>query len=235
MVNMDKIKMIHNGAYYFYKYVTTGHSEKQLLDPFTTILKLSVLNFKQINTKLSIHNHKIYYQEPTLYQGASRKIYGDKRGDLHNIHEPIIKCLDWYDKSDERIHYIYSLAKKGLENLKESYLNNSESQSDLVIHSIDLYIKILKACLDDVEIEDDVMSKDMFDDKHLVEKFQSLWSDKDINVVYNLLLCIEDKQTNSKDYDDALTTLETFLNGKDTDVFSLIKQMSTSFGTSPNK
>jgi hypothetical protein len=231
---MDKIKLVQNGCYYMYKFMTTANGDKQLLDPLTTIIKLAMLNFHEINTKLSIHNHKIYFQEPNLLQGPSRKIYGDKRGDLHNIHEPIVKCMEWYSKEDARIVYIFTLAKTGLENLKISYLNSSISHSDLVIHSIDLYINVIKLYLDGEEIDDSI-SREILDDKHLIEKFQNVWADSEINVIYHLLKCTEDKKADGKEVYDIMGTVRTFLDGKDLEVYDLIKQMSTSFGTSPSR
>ena len=65
-----------------------------ILDPFTCIIRLAILSFKPVGTKISIHNNKISYHDPNILQGALRWTYGDNREDLHNIYNPIRKVIE---------------------------------------------------------------------------------------------------------------------------------------------
>ena len=62
----------------------------------------------------------------------------DKREDLHNIYNPILKSTIWYTKDNPDILNIFKLAKKGLERLKNSY-----ETSSIISHSLELYINII--------------------------------------------------------------------------------------------
>ena len=94
--------------------------KKSLLDPLTCIIRCAVLSFKPFGTKISILNNRITYHEPTILQGTIRWSQGDKREDLHNIYNPILKSTQWYIKENPDILNVFKLAKKGLERLKSS-------------------------------------------------------------------------------------------------------------------
>ena len=69
-----------------------------ILDPLTCLVRLSILDFKPLGTKISLNNNKIKYNEPNVLQGAIRWTNGDAREDLHNLFNPLKKAvLLWYD------------------------------------------------------------------------------------------------------------------------------------------
>ena len=80
------------------KRMFTPKQKSMILDPLTTIIRLSMLNFKQPGTKTFIHNNTILFNEPMPLgiQGAIRWFFGDGRDDLHNISRPIQKFIRWY-------------------------------------------------------------------------------------------------------------------------------------------
>ena len=67
-----------------------------ILDPLTCIIRLGILEFKPIGTKISLNNNKIKYNDPCVIQGALRWSNGDNREDLHNLYYPLLKCIHWY-------------------------------------------------------------------------------------------------------------------------------------------
>jgi hypothetical protein len=113
-----------------------------VLDPLTCIIRCAILAFKPHGTKISIQNNKINYHDPNFLQGTIRWTQGDKREDLHNIYNPILKSTQWYSKDNTDIFNIFRLAKKGLEKLKNSY-----DKSSIISHSLELYINILNLFL----------------------------------------------------------------------------------------
>ena len=67
-----------------------------IIDPLTCIIKLAVLSFMPRGTKISIAQNKIQYHHPNFFQGTWRFFQGDKREDLHNLYNPILKSIQWY-------------------------------------------------------------------------------------------------------------------------------------------
>lgn len=72
----------------------SGH--KQLLDPLGTICKLITLNFCEIKTKMSIHNHILYLQKPDRTQFLIRYLHGDDRENISEIYYIINQIIKWY-------------------------------------------------------------------------------------------------------------------------------------------
>ena len=93
-----------------------SHSKKnnQVLDPLTCMIKLALLNYKPFGTKISISNNRIFFQEPTVFQGSLRWKNGDTRLDIHNLLTVIQKATKWYDLRNEKIKYMSQHSKDGL-------------------------------------------------------------------------------------------------------------------------
>ena len=85
-------------SYQFYKFIEElliNEPKKDfILEPLCVIFRLSLLQYKDKGTKLSVKNNSIQYQEPTYDQGFIRMWEGDCREDLHNLYHPILKCID---------------------------------------------------------------------------------------------------------------------------------------------
>jgi hypothetical protein len=117
-------------------------NKNSIIEPLICLVRLAILEFKPVGTKISIYNNKITYNEPNILQGAVRWSNGDARDDLHNIYHPIIKASLWYDINQEDIKNIFKFSIRGLEKLKLSYSRNST-----INHSIQYYIDTLKGSL----------------------------------------------------------------------------------------
>ena len=110
-----------------------------IIDPFSCLVKLSLLRFLDSGTKISISQNRVYFNAPTYIQGFVRFIYGDNREHLHNLYLPIQKCVEWYwDEENTDIIYIFNNAVVGLKMLKHAY-----SEYATIQHTIDYYIIIL--------------------------------------------------------------------------------------------
>jgi len=103
---------------YLAKYLFNKEVKHYVLDPLTCIVRCAILYYKPIGTKISIYENKIAFSEPNFLQGTIRWGSGDKREDLHNIYNPILKSTQWYSRENEDIKNIFLLAKKGLDKLK---------------------------------------------------------------------------------------------------------------------
>ena len=81
-----------NSIYKFFNNIFYDNNTHSIIDPLTCLIRLAMLEFKPINTKLSIKNNRITYNDPNILQGALRWSNGDNRSDIHNIYNPIIKA-----------------------------------------------------------------------------------------------------------------------------------------------
>tara|TARA_B100000767_G_scaffold9109_1_gene8940 strand:- start:310 stop:963 length:654 start_codon:yes stop_codon:yes gene_type:complete len=189
-----------------------------VLDPLTCIIRCAILNFKSIGTKLSINENRIDFIDPNILQGPIRWTYGDKREDLHNIYNPILKSTQWYNTSDKSILNIFILAKKGLEKLKKSYEENS-----IITHSLSLYIDTLDKFILKKEI---ILNKNLEiqKDNQIYKELKNLWSETQINIVDNILKQMELDSENMIEWFQALDII---LKSKEKNVFSIIKKNTT--------
>ena len=200
-------------------YFFNNEVKNSVLDPLTCIIRCAILSYKPIGTKLSINNNRISFVEPNFLQGTIRWTYGDKREDLHNIYNPIVKSTQWYSIDNSHILDIFKLSKRGLEKLKQSYDENS-----IITHSLSLYINILdmfinenKECLKD-------LSKENNQDNKIYKELRELWSEQQISIVDNILKQMETDQVNRTEWFQALDII---LKSKEKNVSEIIKKNTT--------
>jgi len=193
--------------------VMNPESEKQLLDPMSSIIRLALLTFKGKNTKISISHNKIYFQPPNLLQGTIRWTYGDARDDLHNLCHTIEIATLWYDpKKDKNVENIFKFAIKGLNNLRESYLikNAKIMDSNLVCHSIMHYISLLENSLKGSEMPE--INRDL---EKEFDIFKKIWNVGEIEIVNGLFLLAQDKKDKNEEYIYAVKAIDAIVQEKD--------------------
>lgn len=207
-----------------------------IIEPLTCLIRLSILKFKPLNTKLSIYNNKITYDEPNILQGAMRWSNGDNREDIHNIFNPIRKAGEWFDINNDNLRTIFKFSIKGLEKLKLSYNENST-----IAHSIEYYILFLKNKINDKHdkhdkqgvntrnnknnIENNIENPEHIESNSIYLKLKKLWNEREINIVNNILLQLEENNDNN---DPLIMALETILEQKELQVKTLLfKTVST--------
>lgn len=193
-----------------------------ILDPLTCIIRLNILEFKPIGTKISLHNNKIKYNDPSVIQGALRWTNGDNREDLHNLFNPLKKAVIWYDVKNKEIKNLIEYAIRGLEKLQSSYNKNS-----VISHSMQYYIDYLKNSLNGKiekfeEEEENTISKQLRD----------LWNEREISIVNNIILQLEENRKNNNDefyleQESLIKTLETILNRKEQKVSNILFENTT--------
>ena len=190
-----------------------------ILDPLTCIIRCAILSFKPLGTKLSINNNKISFIDPTFLQGTIRWTYGDKREDLHNIYNPIIKSTQWYKVDNKHILNIFILAKKGLEQLKKSYEENS-----IITHSLSLYINIMDMFINSNKESLNELSDKEEKDNKIYQELRGLWSESQISIVDNILKQMELDEENKIEW---FQSLDIILKSKEKNVYKIIKKNTT--------
>ena len=191
-----------------------------VLDPLTCIIRCAILSFKPVGTKLSINNNRISFVDPNFLQGTIRWTYGDKREDLHNIYNPIVKSTQWYKVDNPHILNIFKLSKKGLEKLKQSYEENS-----IITHSLSLYINIMDMFIsNNNECLRDLSKSNEEGDNKIYKELRELWSESQISIVDNILNQMENDPVNRIEWFQALDII---LKSKEKNVYEIIKKNTT--------
>ena len=166
--------------------ITNNKDKNVILDPLSTLIKLSLLKFSPTNTKISIGNNIVTILDPGVLQGPYRFINGDGREDLHNLYIPIIKSLEWFIKIDN-INILYDFAKDGLINLKSSYPENS-----IICHTLDLYIYHLTTKttkhFTNKDITQNIEQNSQHNSNEIHDFLKKLWNIREIHIIIELLL-----------------------------------------------
>lgn len=152
-----------------------------ILDPLTCIIRLSLLNFKEIGTKISISDNRITYQEPNIFQGPIRWTHGDAREDLHNLYYPIVKATQWYDNKKNTILFKY--ARNGLRKLTQSYNRNS-----ITSHSITHYISVIENFINNTSEKLPEIKKNNDSVNQIYKELQNLWTEREIHIICEMLV-----------------------------------------------
>ena len=79
LFNLNKIT--NYSKYFFNLFVGKNNkNNKQILDPLTTIIKVALLNFYDVGTKLSIYNNSIEIQELGVLSWSVDRWYVPSKG-----------------------------------------------------------------------------------------------------------------------------------------------------------
>ncbi len=212
------MNIVSNG-YYLFNWLS-GFRNKQdkniIIDPISCLVKLSLLKFYPVGSKIHIADNMITILEPNITQGAYRFIKGDNREDLHNLYVPIIKAIEWFwDENNKEIKHLFEYSINGLENLKLSYPQNST-----ICHTLDLYIhhlitKQIKT-LQNKEIK--YKNPEKTENNEIHDFVKKLWSKREIHIIIELLLEYNSKKEEKQILDSILSLssakevkLQTFL------------------------
>ena len=193
------------------------NKSNSIIDPLTCLIRIGILEFKPFNTKLSIKNNRITYNDPNIFQGPLRWSNGDNREDIHNIYNPIMKAIQWYDFENEDIKHIFKYALKGLEKLKSSYEENS-----IITHSIKYYITYIKQNIKTNKPKEPETNT-------IFLQFKELWTEREINIITNMLLELENtSEINIEGEENSLIkAIEIILNSKEEIISEIILQNTT--------
>jgi len=190
----------------------TQKKEKNLiLEPLTVIFKLAILKYKPPNTKLSIRDNGIVYQEPSYDQGFIRMMEGDTREDLHNLYHPILKSIEWYSYNDYK--FLYDECISGLNILNSVYDRNST-----IRHTISHYISV-------IEMNDSENIREDVNINPIIDKLKEIWTTDEIQSAISLLKLIQEDINR----DIYLESLELIIYNKEIFIHNLLKKISTEY------
>ena len=174
--------------------------KKQLLDPVSTLCKLIALNFSELHTKISIHNHILCLQKPNNYQFMVRMMNGDGRENVSELFYVIIRILKWYLTQDdlnnsdenwvaisksEEIKKLVRYACISLKKLQETYEYGN------VILAIQFYINLLEDSVngyfDESKLPQYIIDKEKeFENLLDYDKLKNIWDFKKLKRICDL-------------------------------------------------
>lgn len=215
------LKKISEYGKYFINFMFNDNNNKQILDPLTTIIKIALLNFYDIGTKIGIINNSIEIQETSFFQGTYRWGTGDSRTKLYNLKEPIQNCLLWFPYLKyKELKVIYEYSIKGLEKLKTCYCN-LEGDGNNTIHLIEYYISIIKNNLN----EEKNIEKSIILNKKIQIDIKKIWDKEDIKLINIYFQILIKKDCENKD--NIINSINQFLKDKDLKTQSFLKKYTT--------
>ena len=194
-----------------------------ILEPFSCILRIILLNYKSEGTKISIQNNSIQYYDPSIYQGILRSIYGDNREDIHNLYSPILKAFQWYNTIDSKMNkYFFEQLVIGLKNLKSVYNPNT-----IIYHTITHYITVILELLDCNTNIEKFKNKDK-EESPIIDNLKNIWHKDEIFIIYKNLHYINDTKDENlkKTY---IKNIEELLTFKESKVQQYINSCSTTY------
>ena len=228
----------------FYNYFNKSHTDCQILEPMCCMIRLAMLSFKDIGTKISINNHTITIVDNNILQGPVRWTNGDNREHLHNLLNPITKATQWYDIANPHVLNIYKYANTGLSRLKTSYNNDSS----IICHSLTHYISIINNALavkpviiskpieDSPKVQDKKQKRvveessskaDIIDEEPssiLYKKLKELWTDDQLLLINTLL---NEANANTRDANNYLIAIDTVVKVKEATAYEIIMKSVT--------
>ena len=210
-----------NNMLYIYTYLKTSNNNNNknlILEPLCTLVKLILLSYKPDGTKISIYNNSIQFHEPSVIQGFLRIWTGDCREDLHNLYNPIIKILEYSDRENPKHIFMLKKCIEGLNIILKVYDSNT-----IINHTLLHYINIIDKYIDLNVLDNSLISKT----SPLIEGLKKFWNEKEIDLIYDLLNHINDKNNLEKNV--YLKNIEDIITFKEKEVYDYIYKKSTTY------
>lgn len=192
-----------------------------LLDPLSVIVKLAIISNKPVGTKIRICDNVIHLQEPGFFQGLTRYYFNSNKSEIQYLHNPIsIACGHFlnakYADKTPAIKKLFSCALRGLDKMKETYVN-----CPIIILCLHSYSNTIENYLEQY-FNDSLFKKDFMTTYYrseLVSLMNVQWNPDRIKMVLDMIefLC--------KDYSAAnnVQSLEIFINNIDANMKSIAR------------
>lgn len=172
-----------------------------ILEPLQSMLQLALLSVCPVGTKLRIKENILYLQMPNIAQPIVRWYNADKKDDLYFLYAVIKRFITWYnpelnDKSImslELYKLIITMSIEGLNNLFKTY---TASDSNTVIHVIQMYKNLLEYNNDKIMLEDYIVDgeKNKVNIDEVFEKIITIYDNNILQVMYYSLLQAQAEQ-----------------------------------------
>jgi hypothetical protein len=202
-------------------------TKNDTLDPLSVIIKLFIYAHKPVGTKISIGSNRVTIQEPGLFQGTVRKVFGDQKNDVNIIFFPIIWASKNYLGSSElrdRFVKLFEVVLGSFDKLKETYQGNE------IVYNIDQLKSIVQnfiACetFDPNTIFTSYDSPGGKIKQSMYSHLNSLWTESRLGVVFGIINEIMESGANEISI-NLVNALSSYMNCIDMLAFGVITNLN---------
>ena len=171
-----------------------------ILEPLQAMIQLALLSICPIGTKLRIQENILYLQTPTITQSISRWYNSDKKDDLYFLYSVVKRYIKWYNPavnkksplSADLYQLITKMAKEGFDNLFKTY---SSSDSNTVIHVIQMYKNLLEYNNDKILVDEYIVDveKNKVNIDEVFERIIDIYDPHILQITQHTLLMMQEE------------------------------------------
>lgn len=168
--------------------------KNDLLDPFTVIVNLALLSFKEKGTKIRLADKSVFLDDNFIFQSIYRSVTRQQKEDLKLLYEPIVEACKYFllIHKQHNVKLIFECACRGLMKLKITY-----AKFDEIKRILNVYENIISKSLHNDENVDLILNNvielsksinENTDDmvlikKNIYTKLNELWNDNRISMM----------------------------------------------------
>jgi len=187
-----------------------------ILEPLQAMIQLSLLSTCPLGTKLRIYENILYLHSPTMTQPLSRWYHADKKDDLYFLYAVIKRFIKWYNPAVnknspipvELYQLITAMSVEGLNQLFKTY---SSSDSNTVIHVIQMYKNLLEYNNDKILLDEYLVDveKQKINIDEVFESIIRIYDSNIVTIIYPILLMMKEevKVERQKNITDGFTLI----------------------------
>jgi len=171
-----------------------------ILEPLQAMIQLALLSICPIGSKLCIQENILYIQTPTITQSITRWYNADKKDDLYFLYSVVKRYIKWYNPTSnkksplsvELYQLITKMAKEGFDNLFKTY---SSSDSNTVIHVIQMYKNLLEYTNDKILVDEYIVDveKNKVNIDEVFERIIDIYDSHILQIIQHTLLMMQEE------------------------------------------
>jgi hypothetical protein len=180
-----------------YQSLTSSKSKDKIdtiLEPLQAMIQLALLSIYPIGTKLCIQENILYIQSPNVIQPIVRWYNADKKDDVYFLYGVIKRYIKWYNpkinqKSPVKQELYQLITEMAIEGLNRLYRTYCSSDSNTVIHVIQMYKNLLESNNDKILADEYMldMEKNKINIDEVFERIVEIYEPIVLNVLMNTL------------------------------------------------
>jgi len=193
-----------------------------LLEPISCLLRLSMLAYLPVGTKVGIDSNRIYLITPSTLQPIMRWYNGCSRDDLFFLQRPIVCARTLIDRD---ITDLLQHAARGVITLKRTY--------DVHVNTTSQALKLYYSYLLGADIDrSDIQEEDDFS-MQVYHEYRKIWSDAQIKIACGILNEASKCAENNTPHDGWICALDSILNTMENAALDILTNLTR--GITKNK
>lgn len=201
-----------------------------IVDPLTTLCKLSLLTYMPERTRLSINHHVLHIQEYNYLQWMERMKNGDNRFDVSNLNMPITKVIQWYLLSETNIdpkiiNNIKIIATYAVNGLRKLQMETYEKDKAMII-ILQHFINQLSDALNNTWDENRMAKTDSDTNNIISDKIKNGYNLHTIDSIASIIQKV-DNMTDQRDILVLTESAHKILMNRDEEFVKLMKEINT--------